>query len=157
MGVPPSGSGHQPDGLSPFGSSQSGVPNAGHTPLPWAFGAPVGQTGPTTPSFKPFCGGGDWPYAQVTRGLDTIAIFPAPDDGGSFGCGKPISAQAEANAAFIVRACNSHYDLLEALELASNALSVCVESGGYYVGEGIFEKINAAISRAHGAEQGRGE
>src|SRR5687768_12240135 len=38
LGVPPSGSGHQPSGPQPASrSSQSGVPNAGPTPGPWRF------------------------------------------------------------------------------------------------------------------------
>lgn len=87
------------------------VSNVTHTPGPWSFGAPQGQTGPTTPSFKPFCGGDEWPYEQVTSGMDTVAVVPAPDDGWPF-CGEPIPGQAAANARLIAAAPH----LLEALQ-----------------------------------------
>lgn len=60
--------------------------------------------------------------------------------------GRVTPAECEANARLIAAA----PELLEALEMASNALTVCVESGGFYVGEGIFEKVHAAIAKARG-------
>lgn len=45
-----------------------------------------GVTGPTTPAFpSPVCGGASWPHEIVTRGYETVAIFPAHDIGG-VGC-----------------------------------------------------------------------
>lgn len=59
------------------------------------------------------------------------------------------------NAEFIVRACNSHYGLLEALELARKALSGSSwNAESYYVKSGEYAKdtsiIHAAIAKAKG-------
>lgn len=44
----------------------------------WKAGYNPGVTGPTTPSFQPFCGE-DWPYKTINVGEETIAIIPAQD------------------------------------------------------------------------------
>ena len=55
------------------------------------------------------------------------------------------SPTAEANAAFIVRACNSHDELLEALEYIIS----CIDSGEMF--EVVkFDKARAAIAKAKG-------
>lgn len=70
--------------------------SAGHTPLPWEA-ASDGCLRRATPS-----------------GMDFLRIA-SPWVESAWNCDET----AEANAAFIVRACNSHYELLEALEKAA--------------------------------------
>ncbi|MCP5019631.1 MAG: hypothetical protein GY938_30760 [Ketobacter sp.] len=104
-----------------------------HTPGPWVNGYGNGLTGPTTPTGHPTCGeavkfhyycehhesGAEYPKSQhaeypksqhtvVSKGIETVAIIPLNGMGGKAG--------GEANAEFIVRACNAHADLLKALE-----------------------------------------
>ena len=62
--------------------------------------------------------------------------------------GNPISQEeagkiAEANAEFIVRACNAHYELLEALEGLINGIGAGISSEAY-------KKADAAINKAKG-------
>lgn len=67
-----------------------------HTPLPWLQGKP---------------------YVEEIHSLRkrTVAITNAND--------RRFEPEDEANAEFIVRACNSHYDLLEALRYARRFLN----------------------------------
>ena len=62
-------------------------------------------------------------------------IQGSPLDGEKYGdavvlnFAKPTSPRSHANAAFIVRACNSHYELLEALETTRALVVACAPSG----------------------------
>ena len=57
-----------------------------------------------------------------------------------------------ANADFIVKACNSHYDLLELLQECCNAFKTTVDKGSIpdYVAETIAGKVEQAIAKAKG-------
>ena len=56
--------------------------------------------------------------------------------------------EAQANAEFIVKACNAHYDLVEACEDALEALQNDV---GEYEGDGlIFGTLRKALKKAKG-------
>lgn len=92
-----------------------------HTPLPWAI---------TVPKKEPF---GWWIHAG-----DVLVCS----------CGtRPLSDEALANAAFIVRACNSHDDLLAACEAALTRLRTIERDKGIHSHETIPE-LEAAIARA---------
>jgi len=60
-----------------------------HTKTPWVSG--------------PCCGGEDYPYTIITKGMETVVIVPKQENG-----------VMEANAQFIVKAVNCHDELLEA-------------------------------------------
>lgn len=78
-----------------------------HTPLPWhVFHDDSGG---------PFTG---WPSIGAAEELDKTIIHRAGFKQEFWGdCSEK---EADANAAFIVRACNSHYELLEALKLLTD-------------------------------------
>lgn len=54
-------------------------------------------------------------------------------------------AEAKANCEFVVKACNAHYELLEALELADAALS-----GSNMNMNVVQKKVKAALAKARG-------
>lgn len=86
-----------------------------HTPLPWEV---------ETPSHN------DYPYALKAINGDNHkkgAVGTRILRWGAFML--PSSDEAKANAAFIVRACNSHYDLVEALEALFNSYKELADSG----------------------------
>lgn len=56
--------------------------------------------------------------------------------------------EAEANAAFIVRAVNSHAALVEALEAAQDELSAIVDGNPNMVDDSTLDKISAALELA---------
>lgn len=99
-----------------------------HTPLPWRV------------------------YHEVFRPqLSDMKVIEVQDSGGEsivFWTGFDSADQPEkvklANARFIVKACNCHYDLLEALEAlyahTRNDCTIC----------GLNEQAKAAINKAHG-------
>ncbi len=62
--------------------------------------------------------------------------------------GPETQAESEANAAFIVRACNAHEDLLNACEVA---LSQLTEDREEYLDSDI-QQIKDAIAKARGQE-----
>lgn len=96
-----------------------------HTPLPWyACEHPEGPAGIRAPDHK-----------MVARCE------------GMFGRGHVSRGDWEDNAAFIVRACNSHYDLVEALE----KLTAFVDQTCAYVDANpLIEAARAALDRAKG-------
>ena len=73
----------------------------------------------------------------VVFGRGIIAECPTPQNGGTFDC--------SANAAFIVRACNAHDDLVAALDL------VCRDQRSGALPTSIQNAITAAIVKATGA------
>jgi hypothetical protein len=75
-----------------------------HTPTPWGFY----NTGEV---MKGYC----QPFA-ISQELSANMVA------GIFGDVEGGEDTAKANAEFIVRACNSHYELLEALEIALDAV-----------------------------------
>jgi len=68
----------------------------------WKAGYNPGVTGPTTPSFQPFCGK-DWPYKTINVGEETIAIIPSPDTDKMH---QPNLLELEANANLIAASPN---------------------------------------------------
>lgn len=98
------------------------------TPGPWVVGYGTGLTGPTTPTFAPVCGGNDWPYIPISKEKDTIAIVPAQEKIGSF-C-VIDDGTAEANAAFIVKACNMHDELVAICKLLLEDSKLNLEASG---------------------------
>ena len=95
--------------------------HVGHTPVPLVKGyGPNGITGPKTPriggptvqdALRAHAwerNGGAYPepfYAVISREQEAVVIVPGDRN------------EREANAEFIVRACNAHEDLLEAAKL----------------------------------------
>lgn len=57
---------------------------------------------------------------------------------------------ADANAEFIVRACNAHADLVEALEMVRDADEDCKRDGLPTMPPMARAKIDAALSKARG-------
>lgn len=78
---------------------------AGHTPLPWERQSTD-------------CEGPDYGVSIIGSNLGGLVAAALPwsteIEDGDF-------SRVEANAEFIVRACNSHYDLLEALQALVNS------------------------------------
>jgi hypothetical protein len=85
-----------------------------HTPLPWAFGR-----GTVTQIFAVDLNGEE--YCREGGTLDDNHIVSVRGIYGNF------AAEAQANAEFIVDACNSHDALVKALRDARDALGECFE------------------------------
>lgn len=100
-----------------------------HIPTPWIF-TPSGET----------MQGYSQPFAIAETDKYNLVA-------GIFGDVKGGVETAEANAAFIVRACNSHEELLEALKQL-------VEAGPVYgmINNAPFLNAKAAIARATGGQ-----
>lgn len=82
--------------------------NKGHTPLPWQAQEPD-EADFFVPIIGVLLGDDGKPLETPTNGLVGGAmLFPTEIDDGDY-------ERARTNAAFIVRAVNSHYELLEAL------------------------------------------
>lgn len=92
-----------------------------HIPLPWA--ADHGCIWTTLQSHR-----AEWMIADLTMADEGIIHFD----------------EAEATAEFIVRACNSHEDLLDALRDAMAYIMRVAPPGGYVA----VEKISAALTKA---------
>lgn len=122
-----------------------------HTPLPWA-------TGPS-----------GWRMTEEYN--QPFGIYELGKPNLITGCFKDVKGGievTEANAAFIVRACNSHYELLEALKICRETIRDYHEyqhSGDpweedaramgemdidYLKNDGRLQKIDAAIAKATG-------
>ncbi len=84
-------------------------------------------------------------YAEILSGLDRNGCVAVFRDSGLI-----TKAEAMANRDFVLRACNSHDDLLAALELAEQGSEglcpVCLE---WYEEHGSDCKLKAAIDKAH--------
>lgn len=65
---------------------------------------------------------------------------------------QAFGPQQQANAEFIVRACNSHDVLLAALKDAAHVLEPLVQSSEYHSYGYAYDKIIAAIAQATGRE-----
>ena len=92
----------------------AGPIEAGHTPLPWHTYEPVAI------DYRPTC---------ITIGESLIAVCLG--GGPKRAIGTP---EERANAAFIVRACNNHHELVKALEFYADQYCEgwCKEFGGYF-------------------------
>jgi len=97
-----------------------------HTPLPWHVVTIDGSIGSVEAS-------------------DGSAVAQAQMRG-TLRC--PDNDERRANAEFIVRACNSHGDLLEALEMLMPLEPSRYESDSY--DRGMWENARAAIAKAKG-------
>lgn len=106
-----------------------------------------GVTGPTTPNLaSPVVGGRSWPYEIVTRGYETVAIFPAWDVGGF---GSPVHDIEPAKA--YARKFAAVDELLVALKLLqTQALQSELNSPNHEWGMAALELTKAAIARAEG-------
>jgi hypothetical protein len=91
-----------------------------HTPLPWRFGDNVGKR-PT------------WEYVEGQDG-QAICLIGQTSDG-------------EANAAFIVRACNAHEDLVAAL---SELVELLEDNQPDWYLKKHFNHARAALAKAEG-------
>ena len=94
-----------------------------HTPTPWTDSMGMAQRPVVT---------------AVTHTADIAAM--------SLSGGKSLD-EAYANAAFIVRACNAHYDLVEALEATIPAMGTDISDVDIV---GVFAKARAALAKAKG-------
>ena len=100
--------------------------NAQHTPTPWQTYAPMAE------------------HCQIaieSINSETIAIVELMD------AKRDYNATAKANAAFIVRACNSHDALVAAATEAENWLSE-YESGPDSGLSGLLNQLRAALAAA---------
>ena len=116
-----------------------------HTKLPWR----TGLNFPQTPNY-------------IYQMNDTKQAYPIAVT--RLQMGSEDMAQAQANAEFIVKACNSHYELLEACKFlkdqienqAANRVYKAELGAGEWEAlltskeEEILGKINAAIAKAEG-------
>ena len=106
-----------------------------HTPLPWCYGAALNYHG--------F-------YIAPNGTLPTLASVER--------CGAQVNVlvhnfpgETEANAAFIVRACNSHYDLVAALEsLLHHIDSINPPSKIFWSGSVEQEEARIILAKAKG-------
>jgi hypothetical protein len=75
-----------------------------------------------------------WTCSKPLKGFNTESISVDKDEGANskrmifeissnFLCCSELNEEDRANAKFIVKACNSHYELLEALQLTLKLLS----------------------------------
>lgn len=135
MGVAADAAALAPSGLSPSGSqAEPAAANAGHTPLPWDYERDLDPRDLLRP----------WVGQLVSNRFSAMA------------CGTDLD-EATANAAFIVRACNSHYELLEALTDPDLSEAVYRWSNEKNIGRQEYdrrsakvEKMRAAIAKATG-------
>lgn len=115
------------------------------TPLPWEAQSPEDE-GVCIIGLR--CDDGGWPYFSPTNGIVAYAcMLPTEIDAAD-------TAKAEANARFIVHACNLHHEILEELVEARRVISVmanCLspEITDALVGEPLGA-IDAAITKARG-------
>lgn len=96
-----------------------------HTPLPWVTGKGIAFA------------------CSIYSGTTNLA-FARQDHG------RIDATTAEANAAFIVRACNSHYLLVEAL---NDLASLICEVAPAYAESTMVANARAALSQAGGASE----
>ena len=106
---------------------------AAHTPTPWSVRASRNDEG-----YGLLICDED---QTILAGMDTW-LGPTPE------------AEMEANAAFIVRACNSHAALVEALETLLNCPDLNMDSLEIET-EGAIDQARAAIARATGQGEGQ--
>lgn len=119
-----------------------GVEMGEHTPTPWAAQEPDPSDGVAIVGLRTDRNGD--PYDTPTNGIVALAIMlPTELDIGD-------TARASANAAFIVRACNSHEALISALE---DARSFMVEMRARHGDSGVgilIRHADAALAAAKG-------
>jgi hypothetical protein len=130
-----------------------------HTPLPWdvdtqkiqmGYGSGLGKIGKVT-TYAVVDGSGAVICETSNSDLTTVEEETDEDDVNAW------DAQGEANTAFIVKACNSHYELLERLRLTNDSLDM-VAAWGKFEDPKILEIIQkridgnyAAIAKAEAA------
>ena len=108
-----------------------------HTPGPWVVGYGNGLTGPTTPSMNAFCGGSNWAYEPVSKGMETIAVCPIQAEG--------HKGDYEANARLIAAA-------PELLDAVLEMMEACGALNGNPQTDNPHEaKARAAIKKATGS------
>jgi hypothetical protein len=112
----------------------------------WKAGYNPGVTGPTTPSFQPFCGGVKWPYKTINVGTETIAIVPAQTYNRGIGKhAEPLIDGGMANAHLISAA----PDMYESLKKIKTAFTLGQIRN---TGSPILDTINKALIKAEGQE-----
>lgn len=103
-----------------------------HTPGPWVAQPPRGHQHAIDRKreiVSPILGGGELVVVGEHTGIDCLK---------------------EADAAFIVRACNSHYELLAALESAAESIEQLVKVGRIPANNAGLRDARAAIAKAKG-------
>ncbi len=103
------------------------------------------------------------PWGFERSGPGTIEITATQEGHAHLSCIAevlgPVELNAEANADFIVRACNAHEDLLEALRGYESLLAECWDelpglvSGGPDAVNAVADVGRAAIAKAEGEDQ----
>lgn len=117
-----------------------------HTPLPWEVETPMGDDTP-------------WIVETGKEAYEwrMIAMTASSGDGNESEDDPPVSrTEAMANAEFIVLACNTHDDLVKALERIADECRAAHEMVGKPLGKGSWaalEKIAlAALAKARGEQ-----
>lgn len=111
------------------------TPSQKHTPGPWTY----------------FVGNADG------RGLIRIEVDRSADGAGTHIASMQRGTQSEANAAFIVRACNAHDGLVAALETAKEYIRQDMYESGLrrdYADTNTLNVIDAALRAAKAQERG---
>ena len=111
-----------------------------HSPLPWRV------------DYRGICGGNSCGCGLGFRRIAVIKVTSAYPN-------AELEAENAANAAFIVRACNSHYELL-AVRDAAMALYLagrwdCAAVGGS-AAAAMWERLRDALGLPHGTATARG-
>ncbi len=91
--------------------------------------------------------------AELAGGLELYGVAPKGRDDIII-CYTGNGETSKANAAFIVKACNSHYDLLEACKRGCNTLAIAIKSAWEdstdedVAEHHVIKQMNAAIAKA---------
>lgn len=105
---------------------------AKHTPLPWKISIADRETVTAESG------------SDATSGRGTVCTSPT--------CRiKPYydSETRRANAEFIIRACNSHYELVKACEAAKHAMNAMPREYRHFIHHAI-EQVGKALAKAEG-------
>lgn len=120
-----------------------------HTPLPWGIYIP--SLPARTPNDRPGIEG-NLHGKLMGFGTTSIVLFGSGDDmrddGGVHG---ETLKEANANAEFIVRAVNCHYELLDALKKVTDYADDCASDREEY--PLCIESARAAIAKAEGGDE----
>lgn len=129
-------------------ASTAGESSRQHTPGPWQD--INGYVYAPWSEIAPFTDVDGVRYDDYRNGLIALVYSTLRYDE----AGKILDAGSTiANAAFIVRACNSHHELLAALKTARRVLEVACGTDAPYIREA-FKAIDPAIAKAEGVTHG---
>ena len=114
------------------------MPNQTHTKTPWILTGPCPDTPDTSHWFAQANANSD------DRKVDVCECFPIDDDG-------QVGRECHANAAFIVRACNSHDALVESLEKCEAVANDLFEDLKAYGDQSRRQQFTAICNNARAA------